>query len=824
MKPDNHNEIIFSDPKDVTRMQRLKSAYLQSFPERSSFSEIPDLLNIEEKIEGYLLFSSRKVVFIKQALEAEKIQMDHFKKSSANLNRSPIRDYSLAVISTGINYIKEREEDRIRRLNGLIPFSEPYDNIQDPRYYIIQIISERLKTLCDWRISEELANEYGYLSEFISKVLKISSELFKTSSTTGFHYFLYEAQEKVNIMKKMVLIYHEKSSIPSQLSELIRLLDSYKSELTGLMVHILSYAPHNGTFHAHHLKDENDPRINSDFLKTDSYQSIRAAYLNQKLDFITINSRGIKNFSGKFSKDSLEKAIKHYNNLLYLLFNASQLTKNIELLIKSSNLEGDWETARDEALNSVLDANLAIASEFIKEIDKSAVTIYQIGRKINKKSKCIAGFPMNLQYSANILSEMQKIQEDIEKNRTQIKKRIEKINMLEPNTKKNIKDEVIIKTHYLMEKLKGKLKGIPTSIIRNMKNLINKNKEIKQLELKNIIKSDQKNPYNITRLINNDKARQEVFDNIIAQINQEIDVNMTAFIDKFEIIKQLAVALNEILDYGDDFDSRAEYLFYGLKKYSKELTYQSWQFALSPLNEISLDGLFQTWMEDQLLKISQLLTPLNSQSNEEVEIILNEIKNDINHKINKLNYRFISIKSFFPGVMTNAQTGLAHYESHIAKTEGFQSINRQQQKVISSLFIIAIELKHSKSAEELKQKLNQFYQGILSINYILHYYGGEKLESRPASKKFPRHIKQILDFYNNHIQVSHSLQHYQWMLNETGKIAKNAIHNKGISVRFFRARELVTEHVYHAITTAAEKALSPDFSSDGQVPNAATSP
>ena len=825
MKTDIHNESIFSDSKDMMRMQRLKSAYVQSFPAgQSSFADIPDLLNIEEKSESYLFFSKRKVFCVNKGLEADKIQIDYFRKASGNLNKSPIRDHSLAVISTGINYIKEREEDYTRRLDGFSLFSEPYDNIQDPRYYVIQIISERLKILCDWKISEELANEYGFLSDFIGKVLEIASEIFKTSNKTGFHYFLYEAQNEVNLMKKMALIYYERSSIPAHLSTLIRLLDSYKSELAALLVHVLSSSKHNGTFHAYYLKDKNDARINDIFLKSDTYKSVRSAYLNHSLNFLTLNSYGIKEFSKKFSTDSLEESLKHYNNLLYLLFNTTRLSKNIELLIKSSNLEGDWETARDEALNSVLDANLSIASEFLKETDKSATIIYQTGINANKESKCVAGFPMNLQYSGKILSEMQRIQNDIEKSRSQIKKRIEKIKILEPNTRKNIKSEIIIKTNDLINKFKDKLKGIPASIIKNVKNFMPKDKKTNEIWSKNICSIKQKKYQNISTLIDYDTAKQETFDILIEQIDTELDFVIPEFIEKLETIKQLTLELDETIKSPESFYEKAEYLFYGIKKYSKELKYQSYDFSLFSINQISLSALFDLFKKKQLLIIKQLLTPLGVQNDPKVENILQEIKIDIARKLEKLTYRLISIKSFFPKIMVNSQSGLAHYKKKIFKSVSTQKLNQEKKKDITELFVIAIELKNCKEPNQFKNKFDQFYQKVRSINYIVNYYGGEKLNSKSLNRKFPDHIKKILDFYEGNIQISHSLQHYQWMLQEISKIASDAIENKSIQIRFFAARDLSTEHVYQAILASTFKSgnsLLLDFQANYQVQSAA---
>ncbi len=804
MKAQTSNAIAFTDSEDIIRMQRLQSAYTQSFPEgQSNYCAAPNIINNEETTQDYLFFSSRKVLCLPVLLKPEEIQMDYYHYASENFNQSPVRDYSLAVISTGMDYIKKRENDALRRIGGLFPFSKPYDNIQDPRYYVIHIVAKRLKDLCEYKIGKSLASEYHYLGEFISKVLEMASDFFKTSHAGGFHSFLYEAQNKVRLMKKMVLICHEKSSIPLHLTGIVNLLKAYQNELAVLLIYLLSNAPHNETFHSSYLELENDLRVEKTFLSSQTYTAVRLAYLRIRLQFIRTSFSSIKSLEGDFGAQKLKESVHLYNSLLELLFKSYAIVENTELLLQSSNLEGEWETARDEALSFVLDANLTIVLEFLKEVDRAANIIYHNSSCANKKSNCTPGFPKNIQYAHKKLLGMQEIHKNIQKNCCEIRSRVENIKALNPETKETIKDKIILKTNQLIDDLRKRLPRIPLSLIKGVEQLADK--KTNNYLFFNTQGFNKAKIITVFNSIEPDFHIRDFFQFLLEEIETELDISVRKFLGNLGLIKNLLIEFACATNEPKGFISKPVYLLIAIEEMINKLKYQYFNFKVYSISHISVNSLFANFYSNQVEKINQLLLNIKNTHPFVLKKISLEIQSEVDRRINVLENQFYLVKLNFPRAMHNGldqlricRQKLKSYGENFDLPGGDQLDACQQQSVVSFLKL-SIQLKYCQDKESFKKILNKFYQKLKSTHYTLHYGGGEVIRFGEIVRKVPAHIKKMITLYNKNIGASSSLEDYRLVLEKMLAIAYDAVENKSFQVRFFKARDQSTHHIYQSM-------------------------
>lgn len=700
------------------------------------------VLKLEEKIESHLFFLNRKVAYLPIFLKLEEVQRGYFKKCTEDFNGSPIREDSLAVINTGIDYIQRREEDPMRRLDGLLPFSRSYDNIQEIRYYIIHIITKRLRDLCGKKITKELVEEYECLDNFVAKIIQLSPRLFKSSYATGFHHFLSIAQEKIRGMKKTVSICFEKSSIPSHLDNIVNFLNAYRSELAALLVYLLSDAPHNGTFHADYLTKENDERIDPQLLGTEVYSSIRDAYLKKNPSPI--------------------KTIDAGNKLIVLLQRFHHVIKVIKLLQQISTLEGEWETARDETLNFILDSNLSIAADFLKQVSENADALYKYNASIGANKKYSAGRSMNTQYADEKLKEMRKLHCDFQERRGQIRQRVENIKALKPNTKEIAKRKIIKKTQNLVKLLSENLVEIPEVISKKINDLNKKNESDIESEKKEYLQ----------------KIEEEISDELVNRI--------TSIIDAIELIAYITAQINR-----EKNSLIQHYLYQAVRKLMDETKNSYYIFS-------------QYSLEEAL----EFIEDFKSHQTERFEYIDSKkqfmIQDTINNKTSALEARIKEAKknltqATLQGIFLLPQRTVENHNTLPTP---------QQQSNIRSILILSQQLKHCNEREKFKESLSAFYQKIKSMDYKLHYHGGESINCDGNLKKVPAHIKKMLEIYEENINAEESLEYYQSIWESMSAVAVVALKHKSFQVRFFGARNLSTDHIYQAVASGYQQPKS----------------
>lgn len=845
---------VFLDDKEVELMSEIKKAYIESFQGDAIIEEnhkkVPDAINISTHYhtKKFFIFGKYLVGYVKKQLSISDLKLKNFSDSSEVYSNRCNYELTFDLINRGISYVDQTEEDFFRR-KGWNAFS----SIHKPEYYLIFVISSRVKDLCRLNSSESLVKEYECLENFIEKITSLLSHYFPSrNEVEPFHHYLFDAKNFVKEMKNRSEFELSRVSIATSLEQVSNSLISYRRELAIYLAYCLSSAE---------IKSIGLNQLSRDYrgLPPEFYNSILYRNIKTALSGNIVSQRLNSNDYGvsqlifnSISDEEGRKIVNCYHNLLNSLSEITNLSKNIIFLKENTELNGSYKVVHDQELHLALSINMEAIKFFLTHCrEKMDYINGKNNLSLFRHENFKFGITNNIQESKAQSKKLETIEENIKRQQAHISTKIIEIEKLNSEVLKKRRADLIKNTKDVLTSMGEngtidpvKLNELQTNLCNCGLTSTNEETYIKVSAGKNDMIEpsekivERKHPFasKLYAFLCSSAHKISELNKLIDSLYKEI-ASLDAFITKLEGINRLRIDLENNLVNSSEKSSNTE-LFLKLKKECDEAYYAGMKFTRFNV----LDCLIDIYVnrEDLLKKSVRLLLNSNlvegnqtqkqtfTQTDELVMIVSNHalhktsdimnrievLKNSFSHNEDLYEANFVDYFSQKLGTPFSLEEGLVD-QPEIPEIPSNLSEERIPDPAKPlSLFLnlkqldtnplmlknICEELfNERKTVKELKDGLKKFRDFLFQFSYKLHFFGGSWVQDRKVSK----HAKRAIDIYDSKITHATNLSSVKSIRDNMFKmLASQASKYSSQSCCLFSFRDNSTQDVYDIIESA----------------------
>src|SRR3990167_3205997 len=380
---------VFHNENDIQVMEFIKEKYNRNFENSKIVEKFPDEITSTVISKSHLLgLWKQKTWTVKQPLSLSKLLQHHEIRHGVSQITSPNKSLTDFLVAQGENYVIHREHHPVHRRQ----VRKAFGDIQDPRYYIVFILSLLAEKFCSEPINEELIAEYRYFHHFLSEIQESLPIYFpKTRGENGFHDYVAPNLETIQKLRENTIFWNERKTISDLLKEINKAFGNMMGDISVFSA--MCYCPLAMEEKLCLIHFESESRhLPESFTKSPFYSLVHHALMDLdtsfqlELDIESIPTRIVNKIVAK----------NHHRDLLNLLNSMRRTLGIYDAMARAADYFGEQIFVENSELKIIFDANLKMLSIYLSTCEVVMGEIHKITTKATRGLSFTPGFAMNV--------------------------------------------------------------------------------------------------------------------------------------------------------------------------------------------------------------------------------------------------------------------------------------------------------------------------------------------------------------------------------------------------------------------------------------------